>query len=522
MSDTRERRNTASVLLLLTLMFALHTFLLMGTGTWSDLAMAGEDFGTMLYYVREGVLAAGFLLCAAFAQRTKAHPLSPKAADIAGIVLVVLFACCTLVLQVSSQPVACVPAVLVVAFLIGISGGMVYERIALAASKCGCADAGKGKAGAFRARLADASRVLGLVVGVGGALAVVLQFAVQTGFSLGGWLLAVCFVVGFALLVWLARKARPAPLTPLGMEGSGSAANAPAQAVRSAGSGNQSVGIGLGVPYTASSRPGIAPLVCMIVAATCLFALLPFYEAVVRATDAVESFYDWHRLFLMIGYLVIGGVAYLGGRPTASVGIVVASLFTIIILMQTALLEEGPFTAILFYTLLGAVLAWSSVAFMSVAPQSRCPALVASMGRILAALVTLAGSLIQVVGEQSMMVVLTGSLVLLAIMVVAMAKGGFLEFSSRAAESPSLPPEEAALSAEERLPRLAREYGLTDREQEVLTALVLTEKKNQQIADELGISRRQIQTYISRIYEKTGVTTRAGLVMLVNGEVHSH
>ncbi len=66
---------------------------------------------------------------------------------------------------------------------------------------------------------------------------------------------------------------------------------------------------------------------------------------------------------------------------------------------------------------------------------------------------------------------------------------------------------------------LACEYSLTKREQEVLVDLVLTEKKNQQIADDLGISRRQLQTHISRIYKKTGTTTRAGLVMRVNGEM---
>ena len=52
----------------------------------------------------------------------------------------------------------------------------------------------------------------------------------------------------------------------------------------------------------------------------------------------------------------------------------------------------------------------------------------------------------------------------------------------------------------------------------MLAALVLTENKNQQIADELGISRRQLQTYVSRIYKKTGTSTRAGLVMRMKGE----
>ena len=65
---------------------------------------------------------------------------------------------------------------------------------------------------------------------------------------------------------------------------------------------------------------------------------------------------------------------------------------------------------------------------------------------------------------------------------------------------------------------LATQCGLTNREQQVLAELVFTEKKNQQIADGLGISRRQLQTHISRIYQKTGTTTRAGLVMRVSSE----
>ena len=43
--------------------FALFTFLLMGTGTWSDLALMGQDLALPVYYLRELMLAAGFVLC---------------------------------------------------------------------------------------------------------------------------------------------------------------------------------------------------------------------------------------------------------------------------------------------------------------------------------------------------------------------------------------------------------------------------------------------------------------------------
>lgn len=484
----------------MTLSFALHTFLLMGTGTWSDLAMAGEDFGTALYYVREGVLAAGFLLYAAFAQLKKTRFPSRKAADVLGVVLVALFAACIVALQVSGQPAVRVPAVLVVALLVGVSGGMVYERVALLAPRSGDGSFA-GESGLPEARCGDASRSLGLVVGCGGALAVALQFALQTGLSLGGWL-AACLVACFCLVMWLVRTMSPS--------------SSKAQGGDDASPVESSAGCDADDPGALEA----VPFICMVVVAVCLFALLLFYEAVLRSSGAVASFYEWHRLFLAAGYIVIGAAAYLGGRPAASVAIVVCALFATIVSVQTAMLEAGPLTAILFYALLGAELAWGAIMFMSVAAQSRHTALVASMWRVLAELVTLLEVLIAAAGDLPMMGVLACSLALLAVVVLAMVKGGLFEPAGRVAEGLE-PPRGGvpAPSAEERVLLLARESGLTGREQEVLAALVLTEDKNQQIADELGISRRQLQTHISRIYEKTGTTTRAGLVMRVNGEM---
>ena len=475
----------STALPLLTALFSLHTFLLMGTGTWSDLAMAGEDFGSALYYVREAVLAAGFLAYAAFAQWTKAHPLSQKAADIMGVMTVALFAGCVLTLQLAEPHAARVPAVLVVALAIGASGAAVYERIALSVAENSKKESLPDGRNGFQA--------LGIIVGVGGAIAVALQYILQIGPSLG-WLLAACFVAGFALLVWLTRKMRPIPEE--------------AQAIREVSSNSS----------RSSRGPSAAGLACLIVAAACLFALFPFYEAAMRATGAVASFYEWHRLFLAVGYAVIGIAAYFGGRAAASVTILVCALFALVVSVQTALLDTSPLTAALFYALLGAMLAWSGISFMSAASQHARPALVASAWRVIAALVTLAGSLILVVGELPLMTVLACSLALLAVLVLAMVRGGFLVFSGQTAQESAASREEPTPTPEELIRQLASECGLTEREQEVLAALVLTENKNQQIADELGISRRQLQTYVSRIYKKTGTSTRAGLVMRMKGE----
>lgn len=464
-------------LTLLTALFGLHTFLLMGTGTWSDLAMAGEDFGTALYYAREGVLAAGFLLYAAFARWRTTHRPESKATNAAGISAAILFATCTLILNISSSPLLRVPAVLAIACLIGASGGMVYERIALAASRLreehGASDGG------------DATRTLGVIVGAGGAIAFLSQFVLQNALTLGS-MLDVCFVICFGVLVWFSRSAQQ---TTSEVQEADCSPNA---------------------THT-------TPLAILVIVAACLFALLSFYEPVLRATGAIGTFYEWYRLFGMTGYVAIGGIAYVGGRPTISIAIVTCALFTVIVLVQTALMETQPSTMILYYFLLSAVLAWSGIAFMSAAAHTTHPALVASTGRVLVALVTLSGSLIQAAGQLPLMLVLGCSLALLAVVVIAMAKGGFLTFAeggslrSEPMPEPTVP--EPVQSTEDRVDLMANERGLTNRERDVLRALVLTENKNQQIANDLGISRRQLQTHISRIYQKTGVTTRAGLVM---------
>lgn len=55
------------------------------------------------------------------------------------------------------------------------------------------------------------------------------------------------------------------------------------------------------------------------------------------------------------------------------------------------------------------------------------------------------------------------------------------------------------------------QFGLTLREAEVLEKLIATEDGVQEIADELYISRRNLQRYIASIYRKTGTKSRVGL-----------
>lgn len=71
-------------------------------------------------------------------------------------------------------------------------------------------------------------------------------------------------------------------------------------------------------------------------------------------------------------------------------------------------------------------------------------------------------------------------------------------------------------SRAEKLLRISDEFSFTERETEVFASLVGTEDSIQTIAENLYISKRTLERYISAIYEKTGVKSRVGLINIYN------
>jgi len=79
--------------------------------------------------------------------------------------------------------------------------------------------------------------------------------------------------------------------------------------------------------------------------------------------------------------------------------------------------------------------------------------------------------------------------------------------SLRAATAETVHPRPAS-PAGERPERVPTAQGLTSRELEVLT-LVAQGKSNQEIADELGLSRRTVERHVGDILSRLGVTSRS-------------
>ena len=63
-------------------------------------------------------------------------------------------------------------------------------------------------------------------------------------------------------------------------------------------------------------------------------------------------------------------------------------------------------------------------------------------------------------------------------------------------------------------------YGLTQREREVLQALVTSDKTAQEIAHEIGMSRAAFYRHIASLNEKTGTKARVGLLQFYYNDIN--
>ena len=488
-------------------LFSLYTFALMSTGVQCDAALAGSGIDGLTYNLREGLLLVGFVLYGVVAWR-RPRFLSGKKARVFRVLLALAYVASAMVVQMASLSTPLVIAVLAMSLSVGFLGGSVYEKVALfaAGGPRACLKMPNAKGG-LSSRDA-ATRMLGLIIGVGGALAVVVQYLLQLQLSLGEWFMAP-LVVGYCITVWLVgADVRERDEASMPSESTGA-------------------------PTGALVRKQVLILAVVVV---CLFGLFVFCEAVVRNEFAWLVFYQWHRLFLAAGYLIIGTAAFLGGRPVVSLVVVVVALFTAFVHAQTALMQVDNFTMAMFYTLLGAVVAYSGVAFMSLGPLTEHPALVASGSRMIEGAVTIVGGMAaSLISGWPVSAVLFMALALIALTIILMVAGRFfapsLDYALRDAnrqseeEAPDSEngrteaAEEAHVAAsEEALPVgmpdatvVAERYSLTRRETEVL-ALIFRDLTVQEIADELVVTKSTAKFHVTNILKKTGSQTRQYLV----------
>ena len=318
-------------------------------------------------------------------------------------------------------------------------------------------------------------------MGLGSAVAVVLQYLLQIRFGATP-LLPVFMLAAYGLLVFLLQRHAPA------------------------------------IPAEDGARPDpVSPnriaMCAVIVAAFILFAC--FYNEYIHHLQIQSGYsainaYSWPRLMMVPGYLLFALIGdWKSGKyvPLAALCIMLVMLLNVVL---TANSDAYWLNMCLFYFAVAATASYYLLTFWRLAPGTRHPALWAPFGRMLDSAMVLVSGAINLSAWPAP-VVLGADIAGVALVIVMMALGGDFNLRESVAPDASAPP-----SPEETLELVQQRYELSAREAEVLRELVLTEDTNQQIANDLGISRRQLQTHIARIYEKTGTSTRAGLVKLVN------
>jgi hypothetical protein len=152
---------------------------------------------------------------------------------------------------------------------------------------------------------------------------------------------------------------------------------------------------------------------------------------------------------------------------------------------------------------------------MEIARYSKTPELLSGVGRAVnnfVAVLISAGSL-ALLNSDNNIAIITIELILFVLASIAAffytnkRKTFFDELSSTGGDK---------LSDKEILKKLSEKFSLTPREAEVFGLLVNTEDGLQTIADNMYISRRTLERYVSAIYGKTGTKSRIGLVSLYN------
>ena len=318
------------------------------------------------------------------------------------------------------------------------------------------------------AQLLRGSRHPAKTVSVAYAVGVLLQFLNHNllwGETVEGIFLAVSFVVLWVLTVGMEQSALP------GYHRRQNAEDGETVSVKNAQEGIAAERISWKNPRLA----GVALLVTVVLM-TCIFATLDNAVTLAHAAGTMDIG-QWPRLFLALSGLLAG------------------VLFD---------LNNGRYRGLIMY----AVTILSTIQLSYRMQDGR---LWAGMGRAannLGAVITGVASVSLLNGENH---ILTAVLALVLFVLISVALLWYYS-CTQIVKAPEAMESREMSASQSRLERFAKYFNLTEREQEVLQLLLLSDDGMQEIADSLFVSRAMLYRHIAALNEKTGTRSRIGLI----------
>ena len=492
--DLRSLSGALSDRIRLTCLFGSFVFLqftVLGLANHAGEGYLATGQRELVYYVLQVFVILGFLLHAVYARHYTANQkTSGIRKGIAYAVFGIFFACTVIMLFAGCDSMFYVIVSMAAALCVGLVGGAAHYRMSLETAT-----------GATVAKS----------MGIGSAAAVVLQYLFQIRQGISP-LLPFFMLAAFLLFGYLLPGKEP---------------EAVAEAAEKA-------------EVTPPKRIVLAILITTVFVLFACFYNEYIHHLQIQSDYGAYNVYSWPRLLLVPVYLLF---AVIGDRkngryvPIASLCIMLIALLNVVLIGNP---EAQGLNMCLFYCSIAAFTTYYLLTFWRLAPGTKHPALWAPFGRIIdSGMVLLAGAI--QFSSLPPAVILGVDIAGVALIIFMMATDGNFNFNdppvrqlAEPAESFSdpyaktpdtttsdpLPAAPAAqtspniLSEEEALDRIREEYSLTPREAEVLRELVLTEDKQSVISDHLNITVKTLQAYVTRLYRKTGITTRAGLTDL--------
>lgn len=289
-----------------------------------------------------------------------------------------------------------------------------------------------------------------------------------------------------------------------------------------AAAGERHLSVATGDAQSPELRRRTILLIALVALMTCIFSTLNVNLTSAHAAGRIDLG-AWTRLFLAASSVAAGDVldrVEHRWEPALMACVTTLTSFSIFAMLQGA---SVMLAAVVFYLGSGFFVVFFTSSFMLVARESERYALWSGMGRVVnnvASLVVAAPALALVSLPSAALAETAVVMLILAVMLAVT----FLMLLGAGPE-PAGPPMSLALglasleaaSAADRLSAFADEYGLTDREAEVLDVLANGNMNVQDVAPYLGISRTALYRFIENMNAKTGTENRRDLISFYFG-----
>ena len=255
-------------------------------------------------------------------------------------------------------------------------------------------------------------------------------------------------------------------------------------------------------------------LILLVFMMSCVFSTLDNAVTFLHATGEV-NIEEFPRVLLALSGLLGGIIFDFKDRRFMSMIMYCVMLLSTICIIVLKYSESLLIGLLIFYMTSGFFVVFFTASFMEIASYMKFPDLWAGLGRAvnnLAAVILSRSSLVLINSQGNLMVVVL--VICLFVIVTIIASTYSLQrkvLIEKLGESKI-----ALLSKEEKLLKIKEQYTFTPREIEVFEYLTSTEDSVQDIANNMYISKRTLERYISSIYKKTGVKSRIGLLNIYN------